>query len=346
MVSTSTVARGRRRRVRSCISQTCRVIAITHGMTRIVGIERVPRPVQLQARLLHEIAHLLRIRSCRRLKKAADRRRQQHVQLIERREAARLVADHQRAELHLIGRPGSSHRAQSTDLPLPSRIVSGHFSRRPANWSGMRHLSGRRRGARCVRRDCRRLSGLGGRAAADAEPAAGPAEDGRYRAGLRQARRRHDDPPGVHRFLRRRIDRVRARSGAGARVDAQARTPPQPPGLELHWEPRLGDVAASGDLGYLTGPAEYVMPGKPNTYTCYFSVWKRQPDGEFRVILDIGVPTPEKTPFAPGLRALGGGDVVEGPRIARTIRGEPHGVRQGVRSVHRREGRQPGVRAR
>ena len=76
--------------------------------------------------------------------------------------------------------------------------------------------------------------------------------------------------------------------------------PPQPPGFQLLWEPRLGDVSASGDLGYLTGPAEYVMPGKPNTYTCYFSVWKRQPDGEYRVILDVGVPTPDKTSFAPG----------------------------------------------
>jgi len=76
--------------------------------------------------------------------------------------------------------------------------------------------------------------------------------------------------------------------------------PPQPPGFELLWEPRLGDAASSGDLGYLTGPAEYVNPGKPTTYSCYFSVWKRQADGEFRVILDVGVPTPEKTAFAPG----------------------------------------------
>jgi ketosteroid isomerase-like protein len=85
-----------------------------------------------------------------------------------------------------------------------------------------------------------------------------------------------------------------------AREALRKRDNPQPPGFELHWEPRLGDVAESGDLGYLTGPAEYINPGKPNTYTCYFSVWKRQPGGEFRVILDIGVPTPEKTPFAPG----------------------------------------------
>jgi ketosteroid isomerase-like protein len=80
-----------------------------------------------------------------------------------------------------------------------------------------------------------------------------------------------------------------------AREALKKQNTPQPPGFELHWEPRLGDIAASGDLGYLTGPAEYINPGKPNTYTCYFSVWKQQPDGEFR-----GIPTPEKTPFAPG----------------------------------------------
>jgi ketosteroid isomerase-like protein len=85
-----------------------------------------------------------------------------------------------------------------------------------------------------------------------------------------------------------------------AREALRKRTTPQPAGFELHWEPRLGDIAASGDLGYLTGPAEYINPGKPNTYTCYFSVWKRQPDGEFRVILDVGISTKEKAPFAPG----------------------------------------------
>jgi ketosteroid isomerase-like protein len=76
--------------------------------------------------------------------------------------------------------------------------------------------------------------------------------------------------------------------------------PPQPPGFQLLWEPRLGDIASSGDLGYLTGPAEYINPGKPTTYSCYFSVWKRQADSEFREILDVGIVTPEKTPFAPG----------------------------------------------
>jgi ketosteroid isomerase-like protein len=85
-----------------------------------------------------------------------------------------------------------------------------------------------------------------------------------------------------------------------ARESMKKRDTPQPAGFELHWEPRLGDIAASGDLGYLTGPAEYINPGKPNTYSCYFSVWKRQADGEYRVMLDVGISTPEKTPFVPG----------------------------------------------
>jgi ketosteroid isomerase-like protein len=85
-----------------------------------------------------------------------------------------------------------------------------------------------------------------------------------------------------------------------ARESLKKSTRPQPPGFQLIWEPRLGDVAASGDLGYLTGPAEYINPGQPNRYTNYFSVWKRQKDGEFRVILDIGINTPEKPAFAPG----------------------------------------------
>ncbi len=73
-----------------------------------------------------------------------------------------------------------------------------------------------------------------------------------------------------------------------------------PPGMKLLWEPRVGDVAASGDLGYLTGPTEMSVPGKPAGYGNYFSVWKKQADGKYRVILDIGANQPEKPVFADG----------------------------------------------
>ena len=73
-----------------------------------------------------------------------------------------------------------------------------------------------------------------------------------------------------------------------------------PPGMKLLWEPRVGDVAASGDMGYLTGPTEMSAPGRPAGYGNYFSVWKRQANGKYRVILDIGASQPEKLVFADG----------------------------------------------
>ena len=85
-----------------------------------------------------------------------------------------------------------------------------------------------------------------------------------------------------------------------ARERLRKQTQAPPAGFQLRWEPRLGDIAASGDLGYLTGPSETIVPGRPVRHGNYFSVWKRQPDGEYRVILDVGGNTPEKAPYAPG----------------------------------------------
>lgn len=77
--------------------------------------------------------------------------------------------------------------------------------------------------------------------------------------------------------------------------------PPPPPGRPAFtWEPRTGDIAASGDLGWLTGPVQYPQPDGGVRHGCYFSVWKKQPDGSFRVILDVGVQPPGEVPFAPG----------------------------------------------
>jgi ketosteroid isomerase-like protein len=77
--------------------------------------------------------------------------------------------------------------------------------------------------------------------------------------------------------------------------------PPPPPGRPaFQWEPRTGDIAASGDLGYLTGPVRYPQPDGTVRHGCYFSVWKKQPDGTFRVILDVGTQPPGEVPFAPG----------------------------------------------
>jgi ketosteroid isomerase-like protein len=73
-----------------------------------------------------------------------------------------------------------------------------------------------------------------------------------------------------------------------------------PKELRMKWEPRVGDIAASGDLGYLTGPVESTRPGQPLRYGNYFSVWKKQANGTYRVILDFGSAQPGKPLFADG----------------------------------------------
>ena len=78
-----------------------------------------------------------------------------------------------------------------------------------------------------------------------------------------------------------------------------------PAGMRLVWEPRLGDISSSGDLGYLTGPATTDLPGQPTRHGSYFSVWKKQPNGSYRVILDVGVAPVDAAEFAPGFVRAG-----------------------------------------
>jgi len=81
------------------------------------------------------------------------------------------------------------------------------------------------------------------------------------------------------------------------------RLPDPPKDQRLLWEPRYGDIASSGDLGYLTGPVRRINPAvnecRPQ-HLIYASVWKRQADGSFRVVMDMGVQTPAPVMFPPG----------------------------------------------
>ena len=99
-------------------------------------------------------------------------------------------------------------------------------------------------------------------------------------------------------------DAVGFADGAAAPAREQIRANPDPPpGHQLIWEPRYGDVAASGELGYLTGPSRSILPsrnkGQPR-HGVYTSVWKRQRDGAFKVVLDVGVDTPRAASFVRG----------------------------------------------
>lgn len=65
----------------------------------------------------------------------------------------------------------------------------------------------------------------------------------------------------------------------------------------LKWEPEYMDISDSRDFGISTGPweAQEYRPGTPPLSTGYFlTVWKKQPDGKWKVILDGGGTTPPK----------------------------------------------------
>ena len=80
----------------------------------------------------------------------------------------------------------------------------------------------------------------------------------------------------------------------------QARTPRK--GL-LSWEPIFADVSLAGDMGYTTGPYEFRPNGagdKPTAFGQYFTIWKKQTDGSWKVALDRGTSNPQPSgPIAP-----------------------------------------------
>ncbi len=93
-----------------------------------------------------------------------------------------------------------------------------------------------------------------------------------------------------------------------AREFLQSRPPA--PGL-LSWFPAYAEVSLAGDLGYDTGPAEYRASGKaedkPERHQ-FASVWKRQADGSWKVVLDLGT---QGNPPMPAAIALQGPAKVE-----------------------------------
>ena len=91
---------------------------------------------------------------------------------------------------------------------------------------------------------------------------------------------------------------VNTRESLGARP-----APPSKPPITLDWWPVFGDISLAGDLGYTTGP--FVLKDTRENDKIvgqgfYFSVWKKQPDGSWRVAVDYGSEIPQwlgdKTP--------------------------------------------------
>ena len=60
----------------------------------------------------------------------------------------------------------------------------------------------------------------------------------------------------------------------------------------LDWSPAWADISSDGNLGYTTGGWTLYPKGKTGTATVfgeYLTIWKKQSNGHFKAILDIGI---------------------------------------------------------
>lgn len=60
----------------------------------------------------------------------------------------------------------------------------------------------------------------------------------------------------------------------------------------LAWTPAFADISSNGVLGYTTGPWELRPKGKddaPTSFGHFVTLWQKQPDGNFKWVLDIGI---------------------------------------------------------
>jgi ketosteroid isomerase-like protein len=65
-------------------------------------------------------------------------------------------------------------------------------------------------------------------------------------------------------------------------------------GVNIQWRPAAAAISGAGDMGYTTGPSEYrpSADAAPTGFGHYTSVWQRQPDGRYLVVIDVGIDHP------------------------------------------------------
>jgi ketosteroid isomerase-like protein len=64
----------------------------------------------------------------------------------------------------------------------------------------------------------------------------------------------------------------------------------------LVWEPIFAGISRAGDLGYSTGPwrrKNDIKDAKFSAFGNFMTVWKKQPDGQWRFVVDLGISNPE-----------------------------------------------------
>lgn len=74
--------------------------------------------------------------------------------------------------------------------------------------------------------------------------------------------------------------------------------PPENPAKRplLAWQPSFAGMAASGDMGFTTGPWEAkadIKDDKPSGYGHFVTVWKKQADGSWKFVVDLGISHPQ-----------------------------------------------------
>lgn len=69
---------------------------------------------------------------------------------------------------------------------------------------------------------------------------------------------------------------------------------------QLVWGPEFVDASNAGDMGYSTGPSVFSNPSDPKfkpRYGYYFSIWRKQADGTWKVEVDVGTQMPQGNPI-------------------------------------------------
>jgi len=84
----------------------------------------------------------------------------------------------------------------------------------------------------------------------------------------------------------------------------------------LLWKPVFAEVSAAGDLGYTTGPYEVhkdKLTKEASACGHYVTLWKKQADGSWKAVLDIGISHPA---------SVSAGDVVQAPAPSGYLKSE------------------------
>lgn len=86
-------------------------------------------------------------------------------------------------------------------------------------------------------------------------------------------------------------------------------------GFDLIWEPTFAAVSRSADFGYDTGPAKWRANKKENEFSGYgdfVSIWRKEPDGAWKVHLDCGIEHAKPSQKTETLRTIVPAEKIDG----------------------------------